>query len=251
MTTVENDRSKSNGGAPPRKPTLDEQIARVTQNLRVFIEPGQVTELRAIKVRRPSQRYGRPGTESGFFDADHLPDMARAALEVTPYAQAVYFVLNPCHPDRLARRFNRIAVADEGELAGDKDIACRRWFLVDADPSRDSKVSATDAEKALAWDTITAVRSFLDSRSWPAPVVGDSGNGYHLLYRIDLPADDGGLVKRLLQALARRFASAAVKIDQSVSNPSRCCKLPGTLARKGDSIPERPHRRAKLLEVPQ
>jgi hypothetical protein len=177
--------------------------------------------------------------------------MAKAALEITPHAQGVYFLLNPVHPDRLARRCNRIDVAEDGELAGDKDIACRRWLLVDADPSRDSKVSSTDEEKALAWDVITAVRSFLDARGWPAPVVGDSGNGFHLLYRIGLPADDGGTVKRILQALARRFDADGAKIDQSVWNPARLCKLPGTLARKGDHIPVRPHRRAKLLEVPR
>jgi hypothetical protein len=97
---------------------------------------------------------------------------------------------------------------------------------------------------------MSAVRAFLDSRGWPAPVVGDSGNGHHLLYRIDLPADDGGIVQRVLQALARRFDTDAVKIDQKVFNPARVCKLPGTLARKGDNIPARPHRRAKFLEVP-
>jgi hypothetical protein len=78
----------------------------------------------------------------------------------------------------------------------------------------------------------------------------DSGNGYYLLYRIDLPADDGGLVKRVLLALAQRFDTDAVKIDPAVFNPARICKVPGTWARKGDNTPERPHRESRLLEVP-
>jgi hypothetical protein len=118
--------------------------------------------------------------------------MARAALELTPYARGVYFTLNPLKPDLLARRANRVAWAEEGEQAGDKDVLCRRWLLVDADPLRDPLVSSTDAEKALALEAIRGVRDFLGGRGWPAPVLGDSGNGYHLLYRIDLPADDGG-----------------------------------------------------------
>jgi hypothetical protein len=242
---------KRKDGAPQAAKKLSpaEQVKLVADNLRVFIAPGQVTELRALKVRRP-KRYGRPTTESGFFDYDHLDDMAKAALDVTPHAQGVYFVLNPINPQLLYRRGNRIEVADEGEPTADRDIICRRWLLVDADPSRDSKISSTEEEKAAAWETISAVRAFLDSRGWPTAAVGDSGNGYHLLYRIDLPADDGGIVQRVLQALAQQFDTDAVKIDQSVFNPSRICKLPGTLARKGDNRSPRPHRRAKLLEVP-
>ena len=40
-----------------------------------------------------------------------------------------------------------------------------------------------------------------------------SGNGVHLFYRIDLPADDGGLVERALQTLAARFNGDGVKIS--------------------------------------
>jgi hypothetical protein len=168
--------------------------------------------------------------------------MAAAALSLTPYARGVYFVLNPLKPDILARRCNRTDWAEEGELASDKDVARRRWLLIDADPVRNSHVSAADSEKGEALRVVRAVRDHLRGRGWPAPVLADSGNGYHLLYRLDLPADEGGMVKRILQALADRFDAPAAKIDRSVFNPARICKLPGTLARKGDSTPDRPHR---------
>src|SRR5262249_22984948 len=160
---------------------------------------------------------------------DHLVDLAEAALRVTPHAKGVYVTLNPLNPDLLARRCNRIAWANEGELAKDKDVLCRRWLLVDADPVRDPLISATEAEKDAAWQPLQAVRASLAGRHWPDPVVADSGNGYHLLYRIDLPADDGGQVERILKTLAARFDSAQVQIDQKVFNPARICKLPGTL----------------------
>jgi hypothetical protein len=220
--------------------------ARLAEAYRPLFVPGQVIELRAIGVHRS----GRPHTEAGFFDDDHLLDMAMNALAVSRVAKGVYFTLNPLHPDLLARRCNRIGWAGEGELAKDKDVLGRRWLLVDADPVRDPLVSATDAEKEHALHTAREVREFLRGRSWPDPVLADSGNGYHLLYRVDLPADDGGLTERLLRELARRFDSDRVKIDRKVFNPSRICKLPGTWARKGDHTPARPHRRAKLLEVP-
>jgi hypothetical protein len=227
--------------------TADQAVAILVDWLRLLIAPDQVVELRALGVQREKSR---PHTEAGFFDADHLTEMAKAALEVTPHARGVYFTLNPLKTDLLARRCNRIAWAVQGELANDKDVLSRQWLFVDADPKRDKHISASDSEKAFAWDTALAIREHLTTRGWPEPILADSGNGYHLLFKIDLPAEDGGRVQRILQALAAKFDSEHVEIDQTVFNPSRICKLPGTLARKGDEVPDRPHRRARLVEVP-
>jgi hypothetical protein len=82
-------------------------------------------------------------------------------------------------------------------------------------------------------------------------VVADSGNGYHLLYRVDLPTNDDQLVKRVLAALASRYNTNQVKIDEAVFNPSRIVKLYGTMARKGDSTSERPHRWSKVISLPK
>jgi hypothetical protein len=230
-----------------KKMSQEEAAALLAEQYRLLVAPGQVVELRALNVQRNG---GRPHVEAGFFDHEHLADMAKIALHISRHAKGVYFTLNPLNPDLLARRCNRIDWAKEGELAKDKDVLCRRWLLIDADPVRDPLVSASDDEKAVVYQTILDVREFLRSRSWPDPLLADSGNGYHLLYPIDMPSNDGGAVERILRALAQRFDSEQVKIDQTVFNPSRICKLLGTLARKGDSTPSRPHRRAKLLEAP-
>ncbi len=222
-----------------------DKLARVMQ---LFVEPGQVVELRALNVQAS---YGRPHVEAGYFDFEHLFQMAKAAHFITGRAKGVYFTLNPINPDLLARRANRIARACEGELSKDKDVLRRRWLLVDADPVRDPFVSATNSEKVAAYDTILEVRSYLQSKGWSDPILADSGNGYHLLYRVDLPANDGGTVERILQTLAARFDNEHVRIDKKVFNPSRICKMPGTWARKGDNLPDRPHRPAQVLEVPK
>jgi hypothetical protein len=215
--------------------------------LRLFRQPGDVTELRALHV---PQRWGRPQTVAGFFDWDHLADMAEQALALTRQAQGVYFTLNPLKPAILARRANRVDVAAEGMLAGDGDVASRRWLLVDADPCRTAGVSATAAEKLLARSVIFDIHDYLRARGWPLPVVADSGNGHHLVFRIALPTDDGGLVKRTLAALATLFDTPEVHVDTSVYNSSRIVKLYGTWARKGDDTPDRPHRQTYVLEVP-
>ena len=207
---------------------------------------GGAVELRALGV--PDGRFRR--TCSGFFDEDRLDDMAREALALSGRAQGVYFTLNPLHPDLLARRCNRVDVADPGDAATDQDVVARRWLLVDADPRRRPGISATDGEKAAAREVVGAVREHLGALGWPGPVLADSGNGYHLLYRVELEPGEGDLVRGVLAALASRFDTDAVEVDRKVFNASRIVKLYGTLARKGDHTPRRPHRRAAVLEVP-
>jgi putative DNA primase/helicase len=213
--------------------------------LRFFVENGQVVELRALNVPLPS---GARITWSGFFASDALEKMAAQALALTPDAEGVYFTLNPLDTSLLARRYNKVEPAKD--TASDADVLGRHWLLIDADPVRKSGISATNEEKRRAWETARAVYDWLKERGWPEPVLADSGNGYHLLYRIDLPTEDGGLVKRVLEALAARFDTERVKIDTKVFNPSRIVKLYGTVARKGDSLRERPHRRTGVLAAP-
>ena len=43
---------------------------------------------------------------------------------------------------------------------------------------------------------------------WPTPIFGDSGNGGHLLYDVDLPAADEGLIQQCIEAIAQRYSDA-------------------------------------------
>ena len=240
----------------PTEPSLcrtqsdEPEISRsdVVRTLQLFVAPGQVTELRALGVVTSS--YRKPHTEAGFFDDQHLEEMAIEAIRLSRTAQGVYFTLNPLNSDLLARCCNRTDVAEPGSLSTDKDVERRRWLLVDVDPQRVSGVSAAESEKERAFEIISAVREYLSEKGWPDPILADSGNGFHLLYRIDLPTDDGSVIKRVLHALGDRFSSEDVTIDRAVFNASRLCKLYGTIARKGDHTPNRPHRQARLIHVP-
>lgn len=227
----------------------DFNVSTVHGWLEVLADPGHAVELRALEVD-PGGR-GFPHTAVGFYDRAHLRDMAREALLLSGEAKGVYFTLNPLIKDLLARVNNKTKKSKGGDAATDKEVVRRRWLLVDCDPVRTAGVSASGGEKALARQCIEQVMAELKRRVWPDPVVADSGNGYHALYRIALAADDGGLIKRCLTALATRFDTAAVKVDATVFNPSRICKLYGTWARKGDGTPERPHRRSAILHVPE
>jgi hypothetical protein len=196
----------------------------------LVIEPDSTAELRVLFEGKPPIVRHYKGSD--------VARMARDAIRLGQGAKGVYFVLNP------------LPAGWSGGTAKDGDIVRRRWLLVDCDPKRTGTVSSTDAEKALAHEKVFEVATFLETLGWPNPVIADSGNGWHLLYRIDLPADDGGLVARVLKALAARFSDDVVDVDTTVGNASRICKLYGTLAAKGENTSERPHRVSKIDSIP-
>lgn len=213
-----------------------------------------VHEARVIQL--PSEKPDKypPKTLIGFFDMTDPVLLWKAIgpiLSLPPAAQpeGIYITVNPVDPNLLASANNAFKTKIGG--ATDEDVLARNFFYVDADPVRRSKISATDEEKAAALKVFDTVRADLADRGFPPPMVVDSGNGYHGWHRVQLPADDGGKVEAVLKALARRHNTPRVKIDTTVFNPSRICKIPGTYARKGEDIPGvRPHRMARVLEVP-
>ena len=210
---------------------------------RLFSQPGTVVELRALGVQGV---FG--GVESGYFD--NADDLIAVAARLDGRAEGIYVTINPVHSALLARRKNRTEQRPKATTA-DADIECRRRWLVDVDPVRPSGISATDAELQRAYAVAREIREFLRQRGFPEPLRGASGNGAHLVFAIDLPVADDGLVKSLLDALAFRFNTEHVTVDAKVYNPARISKLYGTMACKGDSTPDRPHRRSQIIANPE
>ncbi|MBA2753646.1 MAG: hypothetical protein H0U40_04185 [Chloroflexia bacterium] len=209
---------------------------------RALVRPGDVHE-----IRIPNPRDRRLGVVSGYVD-DEDRFVAIAADIDGSAAEAVYATLNPVNPALLARAANRLE-RNAKTVTGDHDILRYRNLLVDVDPVRPAGISATDEERAGALATTDAIVAFLAEQGWPDPVVhGSSGNDGLLIYRLpDLSntAESVALVKATLETLASLFDSPGVKVDTSVANPSRLVKVLGTLAAKGDHLPDRPWRRAE------
>jgi putative DNA primase/helicase len=220
------------------------QLATMVAWLKLLYEgqPGLVN-LRAFGVRRVTA--GKSPNESQIYAPDEqgLTQLARRARELSPRAPAVYATLNPV-----------LTTVGMGSARADL-IACRRWLFGDFDPPRGhGERSADDGEKQECRVVARrAIRWLREEHGWPAPILADSGNGYHALWRIDLPNDPAAhqLVRDVLRALHHRFGDEEVcRIDSNVANADRLTKVYGTVARTGEHSEKYPHRVSAILEVP-
>jgi hypothetical protein len=212
-----------------------------------LITGGGVAEIRLFGALR------NKGTVAGYLDADHFAEVPKALAKYS-HASGIYLVLNELNPALQARASNRFEEYIKATTA-DHDILRRRWLPIDCDPVRPSGISSTDEEHQKSLDLAKIIARYLHDElgiSTDSLILADSGNGAHLLVSIDLPNDDDSriLVERCLKGLAHRFNTDTVKVDTSTFNAARIFKLYGTVARKGDSIPDRPHRMSNIIHAP-
>lgn len=178
-------------------------------------------------------------TASGYFTDQQKMAEAIASLN---WGASVWMTLNPCDPALLAHGNNHLET-DAGNPTRDFEIIRRLWFLTDLKPIRRDEFFSSAPEKLAATVRARDVLAYLSERGWPQPIPMDSGEGFQIRYRIDLPNDEEStqLVKRCLHALAARFDGAGVKVDASAFDASRIAMVPDTLATEGD--PTRGHDR--------
>ncbi|KGC58572.1 YfjI family protein [Burkholderia pseudomallei] len=223
-------------------PTPDK--AAILAALAAMFDPDDVIELRVL-------HKGKTRPAAGYFDGAHRADLADAAVRLNRRGAATYVTSNRIDPQLLGRYCNRIEESANSTTA-DQNVIRRRWLLLDFDPVRPKDTSATDEQLRAAHAKAQDCYEFLRDLRWPEPLRAGSGNGYHLLYPLDLPNDEPtrDLVKDVLAALAARFDDAAVTVDRSVFNAARIVKLYGSVANKGDHAPHTPWRLSSLESTP-
>ena len=216
--------------------------AEIARAISLLFEPGD-----AVEVRIPKTRVG---VVAGYFDDHTILAAAIHDADSKYRASGVYYVVNRINPALLGRAYNRLKERAEYTTA-DNNILRRRWLPIDLDPVRPAGISSSEEEHAAAIHRAWTIAADME-KEWDRPIIADSGNGAHLLYRIDLPNDQEALtyVTGALAELDRRYSDHAVKVDVTSANAARIWKAYGTVARKGDSIPGLPHRLSRILEVP-
>jgi hypothetical protein len=223
------------------------RLAEIRRTLEVYHDGAECFEIRVLGL--PGR--GKPHQASGYFN-----DFGKAAAETLQMEArkpvGIYTVVNAIPAALLGRAINRF-VEYPPLTTRDEEVSHRRWLILDCDPKHLAGVAATDAESLAAKKLAGTVKKWLGSLGWPEPLVGMTGNGYALLYRIDLPNDDVAktLVSAVLAAVNYKsgwLCQEPAHIDLTMFNASRIYRLFGTTNRKGEETADRPHRRSLLRD---
>jgi len=230
----------------PSDPPPQADYTEILRGLRATYIPGSTIEIRALN----GQRFK---ADNGYF---RDPITAANAIVHSDHAGRVgiYATMNSVDRDCYSRGADCITNLSGG-FTNDTEIPALEWLVIDIDPKRRSGISATDTEKARASAIAQKLMDELHFLyGWtPTPILIDSGNGYHLKYRIgnlkNTP-ENVALIKAILYKLAESYDTDGVSIDVTCFNPSRIIRCAGTVARKGSHAPSegRPHRLSRLLQ---
>ena len=202
-------------------------------------------ELVEIRILDPNSKK----SYSGYFT-----DVETILREIRPYENCnIYITLNVINDACYSReQHDRISTRPKSTTS-DNEILARKWCLIDIDCEKPADTNSSDEEKELAKEVVNNVYKFLRDEGFEQPVICDSANGFHLLYKMAMKStqENTETMKNFLKVLDMYFSTEKVKIDTSTFNPSRICKLYGVISRKGSNTKERPQRESKILRVPK
>lgn len=217
-----------------------ELMKEVTKTIEVLEKANCPIEVRMLKTKK--------GTVSGYYK-----DTKKLIQDISRYdgVNNIFFTLNAISEDLLARGKDRL-IEYASHTTSDSEIIRREFLLIDVDPKRPAGVSSTDEELKSAEIVVSRVIKYLRSEGFPEPIIACSGNGYHALYKLDLPNNKEvtQLIKDVLYALDDKFSDDKAQVDKTTYNPARITKMYGTIACKGDSTETRPHRRSRIVQSP-
>ena len=137
--------------------TLSPDIAEIRRSVAIFLQPGQVVEMRCPKT-------DGDGTISGYFsDSEKL---VSAAARVSGRGPGVYVTLNQLPVTLLGSDGNRWK-AQAVNTTKNAEVISRNWLLLDFDPPRASGISSTDAEHEISIATARHAAQILQEQGWP------------------------------------------------------------------------------------
>ena len=220
-----------------------EEVKRALELLKPAGEP--------FEIRTISKGDGKSTIYSGYFtDTEKVVEVLSKHNFPDNVNTQVYFTLNSISKEIIKKdKYNKLC---KGYATADENITAYKLLLIDLDPERAGGTSSSNEELTMSRQKAAAIYQTLKKYGFSEPVTALSGNGYHLLYKVNFEntPENVQLVKSFLGTLNRLYSDNMVKIDTTVYNPARICKLYGTVAAKGVSTQERPHRQAKILTVP-
>lgn len=213
---------------------------KIGEAISALTSPKEPFEIRIVPTSKSKKVI------SGYFDDT---ETLLKALETINLKQSnIYITLGTIKPELMSREQSNRFIQGAATTS-DNDMVGYKWLLIDLDPKRVSGVSSSEEELQAAFALAKQIKEYLSSIGFSNPLRGISGNGAHLLYKVSLlnTQENRDLVENVLKSLDALFSNEKVDVDTSTFNPSRVSKLYGTLAQKGTSKADRPHRMSRLL----
>jgi hypothetical protein len=261
--------------------TESSKLALIQFGIAQLFKPGQLIEFRVQKTDKVFRGFY-------FDDHDKLADIV-SQLDDDPRVVSLYYVINPIKPSLIRLRaecqcdkcksgsrivlnpssaqVEQILTGGSQHLTADDEVELLQNVLIDFDTIRAPYLKLDDStkeefsklqhecstaeEKRATREVAKRAIAYLDVKGWPSALLADSGNGYHVVPRVqmDNSVHNANMLLDVRKALAARFNCDEVKIDASVGNPSRLTRAYGTMTRKGTSTEERPYRRNQLIQT--
>ena len=213
----------------------------ITKALTLMKPDNQLFEIRII--------YENKKVYSGYFnDAEVL----LRELSKQPNGNSnVYITLNALNDACYDRAQKNKFELNSKATTSDNDVVGLQWLMVDLDPKRPTGTSSTEEQLKKAQDLGNEIYNFMRGMGFEKPLLATSGNGVHLLYKVCLKnsKENVQLLEKCLKTLNILFSTDEIEVDMKNFNPSRICKLYGTMAQKGTSSDKRPHRMSKVLNT--
>ena len=208
----------------------------------LFVKENGFTEVRVL---------GRFQYSGYFSNVEKLIDTIKPYAEMDD--EQIYFVLNKIDAACYGRQQSEKMIKSPKITTNDNDIVKRSFVFVDFDPVRKSGTNASNEEFEYAHKRAQQVFVFLRNQGFCEPIICKSGNGLHLVYKVDMPNDSETTetLKRFYEYLASVYTDEKVDIDTKVFNLARLCKLYGTMAKKGANLQDRPWRMSEIIYVPK
>ena len=224
--------------------TLDTN--NITKAIQLLHSNGELFEIRLINGSYNASGYFTNADTAIKALQDFHPEWN--ARTKTAKAANIFVTLNPINMSCYSRKQHDCFIENAQPTTKDNEITALHWLLIDLDPKRMSGVSSSEEELKLAKAKARTIHNFLSDRGFKEPIRAMSGNGIHLVYRFDVPntSENVSVFENALKILSEKFSDDEVEVDTTVFNPARICKLWGTIAQKGATTPERPHRKAYI-----
>lgn len=212
----------------------------IRKSINILKPNNELFEIRCLETN------GRTVHSGYFHDADTAINcLCRMSLSIGN----VYITLNRIKESCYSREQRDRFIQNVKVQTSDTDIEGYEFLFVDVDPNRPAGISSSNSQLEAAKAKGNKVYAFMRKMGFNEPITALSGNGIHLLYRIQLLNTDENkaLVKKCLAVLDMLFSDDEEKIDTTNFNPARICKLYGTMARKGSNTEQNPHRMSRMI----